>query len=65
MLPREQQQERKNQDSQSEETEQFTATLHINFPHQVGVVDLLHKVKVWESRPATGRSAFQTPSGLR
>src|SRR5208283_3348318 len=65
MLPCEQEHKKKNQYAQSQETETFTATLHVNFPHQAGIVDVLHKVKFREIRPARGRDVSRTPSGLR
>ena len=65
MLPCEQEHKKKNQYSQAQETETFTATLHVNFPHQAGVIDVLHKVKFRESRPARGRGVSRTPSGFR
>jgi hypothetical protein len=65
MLPCEQEHKKKNQYAQSQETETFTATLHVNFPHQAGIVDVLHKVEFREIRPARGRDVSRTPSGLR
>ena len=65
MLPREKQHKKKNQYAQSEETEKFTATIQVDFPHEAGIVDPLNEVEFREMRPARCRSASQTPSELR
>ena len=58
MLPGEHEHKKKNQYAQSQETETFTATLHVNFPQQAGIVDVLHKIKFREMRAARGRDGF-------
>jgi len=63
MLRREKQEKKENQNAQSEETVTFAALFRVNLAVYPRVVDLLHKVDVW-NWSSSSHSTFETARAL-